>query len=220
MNQVDTEKGILDGPICHLESPSRQFERRDATEEEILSCRHVPDQLHAAVWIALLVGAAERFAFYCITAPWRALGLGQVTATNIYNGYYLFAALASTPIGVLSDAKLGRFRTLTMSLIFVMLFTSLPPALDHGAGVSGIAIAMIFIGIGVGGIKATVNAFIGEFGKNGRFKTVSSWPRSLTPPLGDQYENTSFQVMMTGKGEMVVVDRTLTMQYIYNIFYW
>ncbi|PQE28706.1 PTR2-Di-and tripeptide permease protein [Rutstroemia sp. NJR-2017a WRK4] len=101
-----------------------------------------------------------------------------------------------------------------------MLFTSLPPALDHGAGVPGIVIAMIFIGIGVGGIKATVNAFIGEFGKNGRFKMVSSWPRSLTPPLGDQYEDTSFQVMMTGKGEMVVVDRTLTMQYIYNIFYW
>ncbi|PQE28722.1 PTR2-Di-and tripeptide permease protein [Rutstroemia sp. NJR-2017a WRK4] len=120
-------------PANISESLSRQFERRDATEEEILNCRHVPDQLHAAVWIALLVGAAERFAFYYITAPWQnylqnnrddnanpgALGLGQVTATNIYNGYYLFAALASTPIGVLSDAKLGRFRTLTMSLMWV-----------------------------------------------------------------------------------------------------
>jgi dipeptide/tripeptide permease len=50
---------------------------------------------------------------------------------------------------------------------FAMLFTSLPPALDHGAGIPGIAIAMIFIGIGVGGIKATVNAFIGEFERPG-----------------------------------------------------
>ncbi|KAM3086336.1 peptide transporter ptr2 [Clarireedia jacksonii] len=161
-------------------TPSGHFERQDATEEEILRCRHLPDQLRAAVRIALLVGAAERFAFYCITAPWQnylqnnrddnanpgALGLGQVTATNIYNGYYLFAALASTPIGVLSDTKLGRFKTLAISLMsLAMLFTSLPPALDYRAGIPGIASAMVFIGIGVGGIKATANAFIGEFEK-------------------------------------------------------
>lgn len=42
-----------------------------------------------------------------------------------------------------------------------MLFTSLPQALDHGSGIAGIVVAMVFIGIGVGGIKATVNAFIG-----------------------------------------------------------
>lgn len=44
-----------------------------------------------------------------------------------------------------------------------MLLTSLPVALDHGAGVPGLAIAMFFIGLGVGGIKSTMNPFIGEF---------------------------------------------------------
>lgn len=42
-----------------------------------------------------------------------------------------------------------------------MLFTSLPQALDRGSGIAGIVVAMVFIGIGVGGIKATVNVFIG-----------------------------------------------------------
>ncbi|APA08595.1 hypothetical protein sscle_04g033650 [Sclerotinia sclerotiorum 1980 UF-70] len=218
MQQNDDEKQAMSGPVYQpAETASGSFERRNATEGEILSYRHIPDQVHTAVWIAVLVGALERFAFFCITAPWQnylqnqredhanpgVLGLGQATATNIYNGYYLWAAVASTPIGILSDAKLGRFRTLIISLViyifgsFVMLFTSLPPALDHDAGLPGIAISMVLIGIGVAGIKATVNAFI-----------------------GDQYDNTNLQVIMTAKGETVVVDPALTMQYIYNIFYW
>lgn len=55
----------------------------------------------------------------------RALSLGQATATNTYNGYYLFAALASAPIGVLSNTKLGRFKTLILSLMLVQLLQEL-----------------------------------------------------------------------------------------------
>ena len=49
------------------------FERRDATEEEIRSLPHVVDEIPLAVWIAELVGAAERFTYYGLTTPWREL---------------------------------------------------------------------------------------------------------------------------------------------------
>jgi proton-dependent oligopeptide transporter, POT family len=44
-----------------------------------------------------------------------------------------------------------------------MFATSLPVALDNGAGVPGLAVAMILIGLGVGGVKSTVSPFIGQF---------------------------------------------------------
>lgn len=43
-----------------------------------------------------------------------------------------------------------------------MFATSLPVALDSGAGVPGLALTMVLIGLGVGGVKATISPFIGE----------------------------------------------------------
>lgn len=47
------------------------WNRRDATEEEIRTLPHIIDEIPAAVWIAQFIGAAERFTYYGITAPWR-----------------------------------------------------------------------------------------------------------------------------------------------------
>jgi hypothetical protein len=52
-------------------SETEPFERRDATEEEIQTLRHVIDHLPFAVWIVAFAGAAERFTYYAVTAPWR-----------------------------------------------------------------------------------------------------------------------------------------------------
>jgi len=47
-------------------------ERHDATEDEIRTLQHVPDdKLPRTVWIALAISAAERFTFWAITTPWR-----------------------------------------------------------------------------------------------------------------------------------------------------
>jgi len=43
-----------------------------------------------------------------------------------------------------------------------MFATSLPSSLDNGAGLPGLILAMILIGMGVGATKATVSPFIGE----------------------------------------------------------
>jgi hypothetical protein len=52
-----------------------EFERRDATEEEIQTLRHVVDTIPRVAWVALMIGAAERFTYYGITAPWRMCSL-------------------------------------------------------------------------------------------------------------------------------------------------
>jgi POT family proton-dependent oligopeptide transporter len=56
---------------------------------------------------------------------------------------------------------------------------------------------MIILGIGTAGVKATASPFI-----------------------GDQYAETAPQVITTKKGERVIADRALTLQYIYNVSYW
>ncbi|KAK4866681.1 hypothetical protein LT330_008234 [Penicillium expansum] len=61
----------------------------------------------------------------------------------------------------------------------------------------GLALAMVLLGLGTGGIKATVSPFI-----------------------GDQYTVLAPQLVAMKKGERVIVDRTLTLRYIYNVFYW
>lgn len=47
------------------------YERRDATEDEINELPDVADSLSSIVWIALVVSGAERFLFYAVTTPWR-----------------------------------------------------------------------------------------------------------------------------------------------------
>lgn len=98
-----------------------------------------------------------------------------------------------------------------------MLLTSLPQALDHKVGIPGIVISMVLVGTGVGGIKPTVNAFIGMI-----TALNSSIHPILTRPLiiGDQYSNTKYEAIMTKGGRIVVIDRTMTLQYIDNVLYW
>jgi POT family proton-dependent oligopeptide transporter len=45
----------------------------------------------------------------------------------------------------------------------LMLFSSLPVALEHGAGLGGLIGSMILIGLGVGAVKATFFPFLGTF---------------------------------------------------------
>lgn len=42
----------------------------------------------------------------------------------------------------------------------------------------------------------------------------------FTQLTGDQYTQLVPQMIFTKEGERVVTDRTLTIQYIYNLFYW
>jgi proton-dependent oligopeptide transporter, POT family len=43
----------------------------------------------------------------------------------------------------------------------VIVTTSLPAALDRGAGTGGFAVSIIFVAVGVGGVNATFFPFLG-----------------------------------------------------------
>lgn len=47
-----------------------------------------------------------------------------------------------------------------------MFVTSLPVALESGAGVPGLGLSMFLIGLGIGGVKATISPFIGQSSVN------------------------------------------------------
>ncbi|KAF3407214.1 Peptide transporter PTR2 [Talaromyces pinophilus] len=197
--------------------PTKERERRDATEDEIENLRHVVDSLPFIVWIALMASGAERFTFYAVTTPWQnytqyprdsivipgALGLGQATASTLSSAFYAFTFLTSVPFAILSDAWLGRYKTICISFFLnfcgclVLFVTSLPAVEEHSVKVAGLAISMVLLGLGTGGIKATISPFI-----------------------GDQYSTMTPQLVATKSGERVVTDRMLTLQYIYNVFYW
>lgn len=47
------------------------------------------------------------------------LGLGQAISSNIYNAYYLFYFVTPLPFALVSDAWLGRHKTLGISFLYV-----------------------------------------------------------------------------------------------------
>ncbi|PQE29717.1 oligopeptide transporter protein [Rutstroemia sp. NJR-2017a WRK4] len=217
---------------------STEQERRDATNEEIETLRHVVDTIPRNVWVALAIGACERFTFYAVSAPWQnylqnspglavpgELGLGQATATNIYNAYYFFSFLTPLLFAILSDAWLGRFKTLFFSSFvyvcgcIILFVTSFSDLTTRETKIGGLACALLLIGFGTGGVKATISPFIGR-------RELDSWiMRPIGTSLlillaGDQYPSLVPQLITLKSGEKVIADRTLTIQYIYNVFYW
>ncbi len=79
----------------------------------------------------------------------------------------------------------------------ILFVTSLPHVVGHDGKLGGLLSAMLFIGLGTGGVTATVSPFI-----------------------GDQYSSSEPSLFVSKSGERSIGDRTFTLQYIYNIFYW
>lgn len=153
-----------------------------------------------------------------------ALGLGQSTATSL-NYFFTFfcyvtpvcckmecsrAMNCSTNEGrlqifgaIVADSWLGRYNAIMLfSIVYVvglliLFVTSLPGPLENGAGLGGLITTMIILGIGTGGIKSNVS-----------------------PLIAEQYTETRPRTKTLKSGERVVIDPAVTIQSLYNIFYW
>lgn len=79
----------------------------------------------------------------------------------------------------------------------ILVVTSIPSISQRSVQTTGLAMSMVLLGLGTGGVKATVSPFI-----------------------GDQYTPTRPQLVIQNNGKRVIADRTLTLQYIYNVLYW
>lgn len=84
-----------------------------------------------------------------------------------------------------------------MAGLLILTCTSLPTALDNGAGLGGFIAAIIIIGLGTGGIKSNV-----------------------APLIADQYKRRQMVIGHDNKtGEKVIIDPAITIQRIYMVFY-
>ncbi|KAI7866941.1 POT family-domain-containing protein [Mucor mucedo] len=104
---------------------------------------------------------------------------------------------------LVADQYIGRYWTIIIFSIVYMLgwliltTTSVPAALESGAGFPGYIVSLIVIGFGTGGIKGIV-----------------------APLCADQYRRTDNYVKELKTGELVLVDYDLSIQHLYNWFYW
>ncbi|ANB15292.1 Ptr2p [Sugiyamaella lignohabitans] len=186
------------------------------TEEELTTLRKIADTLPTSAWLVAVVELCERFTYYGVSGVFQnymqipldskrqngALGLGQSKATAL--SYFFQFWCYVTPIlgAVIADKWLGKYKTICVFAgiyiigTLVLFVTSLPTALEHGAGLGGLIAAMIIIGLGTGGIKSNVS-----------------------PLIADQYTITKPYIKTLKNGERVVVDPALTVQSVFMIFY-
>ncbi|USP80440.1 hypothetical protein yc1106_07714 [Curvularia clavata] len=180
--------------------------------------RRVPDRIPWVVLLILIVELGERFTYFGLSAPIQnyiknphdphsdlpgALGRGQAVATALGN-FFKFWAYASTVIGaIIADQYLGRFKTITLGCgvyivgLVILVATSTPMGIQSGAGFGGLVAAMVVIGLGTGSIKANV-----------------------TPMCAEQYKPDAAYTKQLATGEWVIVDPELTVERMFNWFYW
>ncbi|KAL6171718.1 hypothetical protein ACJQWK_02725 [Exserohilum turcicum] len=180
--------------------------------------RRVPDRIPWVVLLILNVELGERFTHFGLSAPIQnyiknphnphsdlpgALGRGQAVATALGN-FFKFWAYASTVIGaIIADQYLGRFKTIALACgiyiigLVILVATSTPEGIHSGAGFGGLIAAMVVIGLGTGSIKANV-----------------------TPMCAEQYKPDTAYTKQLATGEWVVVDPELTVERMFNWFYW
>ncbi|MGB3187118.1 MAG: peptide MFS transporter [Ornithinimicrobium sp.] len=111
----------------------------------------------------------ERFSFYGMqgillfymyfSAANGGLGIDQTTATGLIGAYGGGVYLATILGGWLADRVLGAERTLFYSALIIML-GHISLAVLHG--VVGLAVGLVLIALGSGGVKANVTAMIGQ----------------------------------------------------------
>ncbi|RMZ73600.1 POT family [Pyrenophora seminiperda CCB06] len=182
--------------------------------------RRIPDRIPWVVLLILIVELGERFTYFGLSAPLQnyiknpppgssshlpgALDRGQSVATALSN-FFKFWAYASTVLGaIVADQYLGRFKTIACACfvyicgLVILVATATPAGIHSGAGFGGLVAAMAVIGLGTGSIKANV-----------------------TPMCAEQYRpDAAYRKRLPKTGKWVIVDPDLTVERMFNWFYW
>jgi len=178
--------------------------------------RHISDPLNASIFLIAFVELCERFTYYGISGLFQnyiqrpldgsegrgALGLGQQGATGLSTFFQFWCYVTPILGAIIADQYLGKYLTILIFCcvyivgLLILTLTSIPVALQNGAGLGGFATAVIIIGLGTGGIKS-----------------------NIAPLIADQYKRRKMAIGFTKKGERIIFDPNVTIQRIYMIFY-
>ncbi|KAB8265141.1 POT family-domain-containing protein [Aspergillus pseudonomiae] len=178
--------------------------------------RRIADSLPLSVWLVATIELCERFAFFGTLGPMQnylqyarddplrpgGIGLGQAYATMVNQGFLLWCYITPVMGAIVAEQYLGRVKTIIHSStlyicgLMMLFLSSLSIAHDLGVSLAGLLVALFFIGLGGGGIKANVSSLIAE-----------------------QYTGPKEAKRVLDSGEEVIVDRALTIERIFSTFY-
>ncbi|SAM01330.1 hypothetical protein [Absidia glauca] len=178
--------------------------------------RRVADTIPIAAGFILVNELCERLSYYGGSAPFQnyvqygpndstpgKLGKGQSVATALQNFFTFFCYFTPMLGAIIADQYLGRYNVILLfSFVYligwiILTCTSIPSAIEAGAGFPGYVVSLVVIGFGTGGIKGIVS-----------------------PLCADQYKYDHDYVKELPSGEKVLVDYSLSIQRLYNWFYW
>ncbi|KAI5287472.1 hypothetical protein KEM54_005979 [Ascosphaera aggregata] len=204
-NELDAETG--DGS----ETPDGQ----EPTDYEKRTLVHVGERLPLSAFLVAIVELCERFTYYGmqglfqnyiqrpLDGPERgALGMGHQGATGLTTFFQFWCYVTPISGAIIADQYLGKYNTIMIHCIIymvgllILVCTSIPKSLEHGAGLGGFIVAIIIIGIGTGGIKSNVS-----------------------PLIADQYGRRRMAIGRDKQGNRVIIDPAIAIQRIYMIFY-
>ncbi|KNG44009.1 di/tri peptide transporter 2 [Stemphylium lycopersici] len=188
------------------------------TAEELATLRKVGEPLPKSAFLVAIVELCERFTYYGASGIFQnyisrprdgslgrgALGMGHQGATGLSTFFQFWCYVTPIMGAVIADQYLGKYNTIVVFCLvyivglIILTCTSIPAALDSGAGLGGFIVSIIVIGLGTGGIKSNV-----------------------APLIADQYKRRQMVIGHDEKtGERVIIDPAITIQRIYMIFYW
>ncbi|KAG0174905.1 peptide transporter ptr2 [Apophysomyces sp. BC1021] len=196
-----------------------EYEVKDESAIDRTNLRRVAAGIPMAAGFILVNELCERFAYFGGSTPFQnyvqnppptspedsagMLDRGQSVATALQSFFTFFCYFTPVLGAVVADQYIGRYWTiLVFSTVYmigwlILTTTATPAAIASGAGFPGYIVSLIVIGVGTGGIKGIVS-----------------------PLCADQYETTENYVREEKNGELVVVDYDLSIQHLYNWFYW
>ncbi|KAI5294670.1 hypothetical protein KEM52_003488 [Ascosphaera acerosa] len=175
--QEDLKAGLDSEAGEGYETPDGQ----EPTEYEKKTLLHVGERLPLSAFLVAVVELCERFTYYGmqglfqnyvqrpLDGPERgALGMGHQGATGLTTFFQFWCYVTPISGAIIADQYLGKYNTILIHCIIyivgllVLVCTSIPTSLEHGAGLGGFIAAIIIIGIGTGGIKSNVSPLIAD----------------------------------------------------------
>lgn len=132
-----------------------------------------------------------------------ALGRGQSTGVALGNFFKFWAYFCVVIGAIVCDQWLGKFKTIVAATplyvlgMIILVLTSTPFAIEGGASMGGLVVAIITIGIGTGGLKACI-----------------------APMCGEQFPLLKSYVRVNKHGVREVVDVKMTSTRVYLWYYW
>ncbi|KAG6008771.1 hypothetical protein E4U21_003969 [Claviceps maximensis] len=184
----------------------------DATE----NLRKVAGPIPGSAWLALLLNMAERFSFYGMTAPFMnfmqndrhdrlhpgSLGWGQSRASQVSNLFFIVSLLVPIGASLAADRSLGRYKVLCITFACYLAGAVLLVASSLSSSPHQVAplfiVSLVLISVGMSGVNGLMAAFVSD-----------QLPEKDVPVIETRPD-----------GETVVLDHALTLESIYNMYYW